>query len=449
MSRRKVIFLVLAMLLVGSIAPANGAELLEVNGYLHEVQDQRVLHVWGTHYEMGYAQGYILAEEIMEVFHGYVLELLPKTIYMLAHWIVPPLFEVPEVYLEEAQGILDGMRESSVDTFIPSQGRHLNVNDLILGNAVGDLGAMACSTQMIWNQGTASDPRLKGETAFIRNLDWALAGPDPFLLPKRTIVMVYTPTQPGTQTVVSVTFPGYFACLTCMNEQGVVASLNIAHNGIPMLDISFAERFVHIGFSMRQALESADVNGDNSSTMQDVVNTIQDSTRSGAFVVTLAEPRDRTIYDPAVVLEADNAGVALRKPKHEPDLPAYVLLATNHLRLLHKPESCDRYETLREKMIEREGRMTLEDMWDLEAEVLQDRWLSTTAQTVYFIPSEREMGVAYTTDDAFSPEKEPAILPWEVLAELPEGVDLPQADDDDDDSDAPSDDDDDDSACCG
>ena len=42
--------------------PSPRAALAEtpVNGTLRDGGDHQVLHVWGTHYEMGYAHGYLL-----------------------------------------------------------------------------------------------------------------------------------------------------------------------------------------------------------------------------------------------------------------------------------------------------------------------------------------------------------------------------------------------------
>ena len=426
------------------------ADLLEVNGYFHEVSGQRILHVWGSHYEMGYAHGYLLADEIMEVMNGYVLHLLPKAIYRLAHLAVPPLFEVPEPYLEEVTGIIDGMERSGADIYIEALGRKIDIQDLVLCNAVGDLGAMACSTQIAWGAGTETDPVLQGETAFVRNLDWTLAGPNPFLLPERTIVMVFSSTQEGARTVASISFPGYFGCLTCMNEEGVVASLNIAHNGVGLLGVNYAERFVHVGLIMRQALET-DYNQDGRSSIHDVMDNTLDKTRSGAFVITLAEPMGPAGLNPAVIVEADNQGVAFRVPADEPVFTDNVLAATNHLRKLRPAEECDRYDTLRDRIVQQQGRMTLDTMWDIEAAVIQDYFLSTTMQTVYFVPHRKEMGVAYSTAEAYSPELEPSVLSWDDVTELPAGIDLPDnSPDADDDMDLQGgDDDDDDAGCCG
>lgn len=405
-------------------------ELLEVNGYLHDVNGQTVLHVWGSHYEMGYAQGYLLGDKIMRAMREYILELLPTSIYMAGHFVVPPLFNIPEDFKEEIHGVVDGVFRSNADTYIPVLNRHIDEWDLVFSNAVADLGSMACSTQIGWDEATSFDPRLVGETAMIRNLDWALAGPDRFMLSKETIVIVYTPEIAGRQTVASVTFPGFLGCLTCMNESGVAAALNIAHNGVPMWEINFAEKFTHSGFIIRQALEADDLNGYGGSSIQDVEDNIKNNVQSGALIVNLAEPRENTNGDPGAICEADNRGFTIRRPDDESGIPPDILLSTNDLRKLRETRQCDRYETLVKGVNDLGGHLTLQDMWDLEKLVLQDYILSTTVQTVYFFPNELEIGVSWSDEDAYSPNKIPAILAWEDLIEMPPGEEIEVEDDD-------------------
>ncbi len=398
------------------------------NGYLHEVDGQRVLHVWGTHYEMGYAQGAVLGGEIIDMMHGYILELLPPVLYEALHVVVPLLFSMPDEYLDEAQGIIDGIYAGNAQTFITPLGREIDVNDLLLCNAVADIGAMGCSTQLAWGDATMNDPMLAGEAALVRDLDWTTAGPDPFLLPKGTVVIVYTPAESSEHSVAMVTFPGYFGCLSCMNDQGASVAVNIGHNGIPLWENDFAHGYTPIGLSIRQALHEIDANGDGVENLDDIIDFVGSARRSGAIVVNIAMPYESGAGDAPVILEVDNQGEAVRIPADEPDLPSNVLISTNELRKLRPSKGCYRYDILSEELIAHEGPMSLDYMWELEGMVVQDYFLSTTVQTMYFIPAKREMGVSYSTADAYSTEVQPAVLTWDDLAALPEGVDL---DDDD------------------
>ena len=424
-------------------APAGAAEP-KVNGFLHEVNGQRILHVWGTHYEMGYAHGYLLADDIMQMFNDYILYLLPKAIYEPAHYVMPLWFALEDEYREEVQGLLDGMIDSGFGLFIPHLGRDLDLDDLIFCNALGDIGAMACSTQMAWGPATENDAQLQGEMAVVRNLDWALFGPDRFLLAEKTIVLVFTPTVNQGQTVASVSFPGFFGCLSCINEEGVTAVVNIAHNGVPLWEIDLVERFYHSGLTLREALHAGDLNQDGQTNLRDVSELFAARHRSGAIVINMAQPAAGGGEDPAVVIEADNKGLVLRTPLDEPGWYDDILLATNDLRILRPFEPCDRYDEMKKQITERGGKLTLDEMWSILSLVQQESFLSTTAQSIYFIPSTLEIGMAYSDGETMSCDKSPSRLTWEDITALPEGVDLPDDDtsvgNDDDQADHGSDD---------
>ena len=414
------ILLVIA-LVFSSIALAE--EEPQINGYLHSEQGQRILHVWGTYYEMGFAHGYMLGDEIMDEFRGYILELLPPTIWAAGHTVIPWFFGVPDEFHGELEGILDGMRAAGVNTFVTQLGRNLDYKDLLFANAVADLGAMACSTEMAWKDGTIGDPNYSGETIVGRNLDWALAGPDKMLLPRSTIVIVYHPTLPGHKIVASVTFPGFTSCLSCMNEEGVTMVLNIAHNGVGLFNVDFNEGFQHIGITARQALHQ-DVNHDNVYDINDIIDNVADFPRSGAAVLNLAEPVGDGTGDPAVIMEVDNGGWVLRRPEDEEGFGNYLLAATNDLRKLRSHRKCDRFDLLQERAIASGGRLTMNSLAVNLADVFQNRFLSTTVQTLYFIPHIQMMGVAYSDENKWSTEKNPVFLDWETVTELPEGVSL-------------------------
>jgi hypothetical protein len=416
-----------------------------VNGYLHEIDGQAVLHVWGTHYEMGFAHGYYEGAKVVELMHEYILRLIPPVLYEPLHLVAGVLFALPPDYHDEAAGIIDGTVEAGASLFVEPLGREMDVVDLMIANAVADIGAMACSTQIAWDEATADEPRLAGETAVVRNLDWALAGDDPMLLPRETLVIVYSPTDPIARQVVSVAFPGFFGCLTCLGETGLTAIVNIAHNGIPLWENSFTPWFVPVGISLREALHESTPT-DTTDDMEALIAYVSRQRRSGAVVINLAVPNVGG-GDPGVVLEVDNKGEAVRGPADDMDLPENVLISTNHLRKLRGKEECDRYDTMVAQIDDRGGRLDLDAMWAIEQSVVQTTMLSTTAQTTYVLPAEREMGVTFSDGETLSPFKEPAVLTWDEVTAFPDGVDPYEDEDDEPESD--DDDDDDEAAGCG
>ncbi len=230
-----------------------------------------------------------------------------------------------------------------------------------------------------------------------------------------------------------------------MNERGATALVNIAHNGVPLWENDFTPWFVPIGFALREALHAPVAEKDVAADLDQIIATVSRRRRSGAVAINLAVPYDGE-RDPGLVLEVDNHGVVSRWAGDTPQLPENIVISTNHLRKLQAPRSCDRHATMVSEINARHGRLTLADMWDIERAVTQDTLLSTTVQTMYFLPATRTMGVSYSAADVLSTFREPAVLSWEDITELPDWVD---PNDDEDESDKDTADDEDEAAGCG
>jgi hypothetical protein len=414
MAKRAAAWALAALLL----ATAGGAA--EIQGRMREIDGQRVLHVWGTPFEMGYAQGRILGPEIRDLFAGYILEFVPPLVFEVAADLMPKLFDLDMEYRQEIEGLLAGMEDGGVSTFIDGLGRYLTLWDILAANSLADLRGMACSSISAWGEATEGDPTLAGRLALTRNLDWTLSGPDRTLLARSTVVTAYSPSDPERQEVVSVTFPGFIGCLSCMNESGVVATQNQAHFGSSMLfGLDWDGPFQPINLVLRAALEKRDVDGDGVSTIQDVARAVEDHKRSGKYLVHAVQPDDGRTDLPAEIIETDNAGFAVRYPAHTPEFGTNLMIATNHFLILMPPVPCRRYHRMAEVIGERQGRFTLPAMWDVERQVMQDWRFSTTVHTMTFVPDFRTLSVAYTDDTALAGDKRPAVLTWDAL--FPEG----------------------------
>ncbi len=87
-----------------------------VNGMLYDDNGQRVLHVWGDNYEMGYAHGYYLGPEIMAMMTVYTFppEGAGPWLYRWARWFITTHFFFEQDLLDEMQGMYDGMIDAGV-----------------------------------------------------------------------------------------------------------------------------------------------------------------------------------------------------------------------------------------------------------------------------------------------------------------------------------------------
>ncbi|MFC2131996.1 hypothetical protein ACFLSQ_11220 [Bacteroidota bacterium] len=68
----RVFFFLLLVLLFYSFG--NNSLAGEVNGDTSSVNDNKVIKVWGTHYERGYAYGYLLADEVIDILENYLIK---------------------------------------------------------------------------------------------------------------------------------------------------------------------------------------------------------------------------------------------------------------------------------------------------------------------------------------------------------------------------------------
>ncbi|MFH1469642.1 MAG: C45 family autoproteolytic acyltransferase/hydrolase [Pseudomonadota bacterium] len=201
----------------------------DVNGRLVSIDGRDVLHLWGTRYELGYAEGALLCGRMTRLFEDYILN------YFVADsgysWsqiraLGLAMMDVPEGFEQEIRGIGDGMREHcpAEDLIVHSDylglgeggSRELEIEDLIVANAVGDF---ACSSFTAWGEATAG-----GAMIHARNFDY---GSDPggtFL--EEHLVKVYTSSEEGGARYLSVSTPGLVGCISCFTEEGTAFTMH-------------------------------------------------------------------------------------------------------------------------------------------------------------------------------------------------------------------------------
>ena len=406
----------LAVLILGFLV-APGFAQTPIQGELDEVEGIVVLRLWGTPYEMGYAQGYLTGDKIKAEFDNYVLPLIlhQAPIYNLATDVFEAIYTVPERYAQEAQGIIDGARAAGYDLYIPLLGRELDVIDLNTSGAMPDIiGLFACSSLVAWGEATQDDPELSGDLALVRNLDWIALAQDPTMLARETLVIAREPTD--RRPTISVAFPGLIGCLSCMNDAGVSMLQHQSHPGIPLMELTFPEPCVPINIAMREGLELFDPDEDGVATGQDAALVVESMPRSSSYNIVTAGPDPDA--DPPFSLEANGEATARRYDDEDPNFPPGTLAVTNHMRDLKEPKFCWRYSMMRKNANLWAQAITLDRLWQNNGEVrlgsLDMRIInSLTVQTMIFIPAQRRIGLAYSDPSRMSPDKPPAWMDWE------------------------------------
>ncbi|MFH1131646.1 MAG: hypothetical protein V1754_09940, partial [Pseudomonadota bacterium] len=198
---------VLLLLLVysGTAAGQQGKILeqkLDANG-----EGYSVLLVWGTHYDMGYAQGNILAEEIIAGV-GQVKEYAEKSYLTLRQQMAFAVWQPTEV-AQELDGMLAGIKAA-----IPSA--DLDVIDLKVINTFGDW-RYACRSHSAWDSFVTNPTK----TLSTRRLDFGA----PIKMVHHHLLVARKPSDDSVRWI-NLAWPGYVASITGVNEFGTLASLH-------------------------------------------------------------------------------------------------------------------------------------------------------------------------------------------------------------------------------
>ncbi len=84
----------------------------QANGNLNQIGDKKILHVWGDHYQRGFAQGYYLAPQIMEVFNDFywtMFSFSSTDFYSFLEGYYTQHFSSDQRMFFEALGLTEGM----------------------------------------------------------------------------------------------------------------------------------------------------------------------------------------------------------------------------------------------------------------------------------------------------------------------------------------------------
>lgn len=260
----------------------------QVNGIvLSDSANLCVVKVWGSHYERGFAYGYLCAAHIKSIYEGYYMQYYGDYLD-LAHDVVAggQYLSIDSVYFEEARGVMAGM--DSADIVVDS----MDYIDLIVGNCLLDLmnalnkegsTGMGCSSLMSWGSATLGMD-LNGHSAITRHLDWQN---DPELVANQVIV-AHIPSEIDEQPWVMIGFAGQISALSGVNQHiGVFQHMLSDFSGSPVIGTLYEP----IWFSLRKALEKNDYNNDGAYNTKDVHDVLAVNTNGyadGYIICTLA-----------------------------------------------------------------------------------------------------------------------------------------------------------------
>lgn len=218
-SRRMIRCLTVQCLAAGLLATMAVAAPPRVNGKLDSIETLRVLRVWGTAREMGYAHGYLLGAEFLEYLSESLSGLEADAIAEreTAQARLVDVIDLPTGARAEIEGIFEGIKARlGAAPKIPALDRRLSLDDLIMHNGGDLIRAFGCSGFTVWDTSAGG-----GGVITARNFDFPVPGPKTM---KQQFILVRNPT--GGRKVATVTFPGYIGVFTGVNDDGVCAFLH-------------------------------------------------------------------------------------------------------------------------------------------------------------------------------------------------------------------------------
>jgi hypothetical protein len=364
-----------------------------ITGSLTTDQGVRVLRLWGTPYQQGYAHGYLLGEHII----GFLEKVLfdprlmsdPHLYESMIRGALMPKMQFSTAETEELSGLLDGMkaRLGHDQLVLQRVRRPLDLEDLKAINTLADWCPTACSSFAAWGRFTPD-----GQTIVARNLDYFdLSG-----IIEQQLLVVYLDPPPGKKKFVCIGWPSLIGVYTAMNEDGVV----VATHDAPAFKSIGAERLSPRSLVLREVVETATAE-DTARQAADVLRQHQ-AFRGNNFLVA-APFRGQT--DPAVVLEYDgdtsrDGGATLRMPGCLANgSPSETIVCTNHYRLRAEPVGeCRRYEAIRARLADWPADHRLD--YPAALDIVKSAAVSGTVHTLIAFPNRKEFYVHLATPTA-------------------------------------------------
>ncbi len=387
------------------------------NGSIEYIGEIRVLNLWGSWADMGYAHGYLLGPDIKEVFENYFLELVggPTNFEIIRGYFLA-YFDIPSEFQEYTQSMITGASDT-ISIYSDSLGRYIDYIDICVVSATPDLSALAkvksfmCTSVSSWGDATEDDPELDESPAVSRNLDYYIDTDGSIL--DNNILFTFDPDSG--QDWIAIGFPGFSGCLSGMNESGISACLNMGNN---QGTSQYTTPFVPICMAQAIGLSDQDFNNSGACDVEDMQDALTEWNRCNSYDIHVVSDRSLAGEDSAsVVVEVNNhLGYAFRYSADEPDIAPCSMILTNHHRVLYDPVTCTRYANLLDSLTTNPD-VTLNRLWNFMGAVGYPSipGIGGTIQSMIFMPEQLKIGLAFATISSPPYEQIPEWIEWDDL----------------------------------
>lgn len=334
---------ILSIIFVFCIFPATIAQ--NINGYIQsDSANLTVVKVWGTHYERGFAYGYLLGEQISDMVNGYMKPVFGYFLDDARQIIIEGEdLQIDSVYIIEAMAVIAGMDSAGTNY------GNIDYIDGLVFNAFLDilklLGLTAdspgCSSLMNWGDATIGTD-LNGKSVISRHIDWS---PEQTIIDNQ-VMAIHIPAEADEQPWVMVGFAGQMSVLSGFNQ-------NIAVFQHVMADFfgsaNHGKAYEPIWLTLRKSIEKLDFNNDGVNNTQDVRDAIEINSNGFAdgFIVT-ALASSSAGADSLIALVAELAPqpplLTFRSNSYPDNIPGDNLYAANfEIKRNNHNHYCNRY----------------------------------------------------------------------------------------------------------
>ena len=412
----------LALMIMAALASVaaraeSPAERAARSGSLTEMHGHRVLRLYGTDAgERGFAQGYLLAKELIAELESAIQSLPGVTVEQYNNQFIP-WSKANFAWDADAKAEMDGLHAGMIARLgsegMTSKiiGRVMTRDDVEGINALADYFGPACSAFSAWGERTVDGQVIHGRT-----LDFPI-GSDA-VAAQILIVNEALPDRgtdrPARKAFVAVGWPGMITQYTGMNADGLVACIHDGYNVRGKTWHAQAKGgagFLARGLLIRRILETVDPAAGDAATAASKMVAAYPTACGNLFHLSWPNAATKTGTKPSAVLEFDptDKQAVIRRPEQ----PGYMVL-TNHFCLLNNPTACERCAHITDglQLLEKAKRsIGLPEARKL----LKSAEQPVAAHSVYFLPDTLELHVALSKRNVMSPSVAPTKFTFEEL----------------------------------
>ena len=326
----------------------SGIKSQQINGaIINDTNNIKIVKVWGTHYERGFAYGSLLGQQITQTFNNYL-----KPQFGISYTATRNLItsgqdlKFDSIFVVEAKAIIDGMDTAGANT------TNMDYVDILVCNSFLDISKLmskktkqGCSSLISWgNATTATD--LAGKSIISRHLDWQVNSN----LINNQIICVHLPSETDEQPWLSVGFAGMFTVLSGFNVNiGVFQNIMNDFSG----NSSHGKAFEPIWFSLRKSIEKKDFNSDGKNNVQDVRAALMNQTQGyadGYLISAIAKSTET--HDSLIAMIAEitptSPYLTFRYNNYPDSIPGdNIYTANNQIARNNSLNFCQRYNSIK------------------------------------------------------------------------------------------------------